>query len=120
MLEAIVAFLNRCGIERIEVMHGWTESALEDHPDFPALQWQPQMIAISDLLSLIAERQQFGMQLGRDDLFLEGEAPIPWQVLLCHEGDVHIRASDDGLIAGFQALLAPLGVSLVRNPKQLL
>ncbi|WP_415784567.1 hypothetical protein [Deinococcus saxicola] len=67
MLEAIVAFLNRCGIERVQVMPGWTESALQDHPDFPSLQWQPQIIAVSDFLPLIAERQQLEMQLGRDE-----------------------------------------------------
>lgn len=99
-------------------MHGWTGSALEDHPDFPSFQWQSQGVGLSELLALIAERQRLGMQLGRDDLFLEGEAPKSWQVLLCHEGDMHIRSRDDRLIADLQTCVAPLGMTLVRKPER--
>ncbi|CAM4008405.1 hypothetical protein DEMA109039_03405 [Deinococcus marmoris] len=96
-------------------MHGWTQSALEDHPDFPALQWQSEDVVTSSVLGLVQERQEMGMRLGEDDLFLEDEAPVPCQILLCHEGDLHLKTRDSGLVAALQAALFPLGVSLIRR-----
>ncbi|MDV6374837.1 hypothetical protein [Deinococcus arenicola] len=53
-------------------------------------------------------------------VFLEGENPAPWQILLCHEGDVHVKTQDESLIAVLQGTFSDLGIVLKRNDKEAL
>lgn len=92
-------------------MHGWSTSAFSDGPAFAALEWQTEIVPVSGLTRFLLERQHLGFSLGRDDLFLSQEGL--WELLFCHEGDLHLRTADHAFAAQLAERLRAAGVALV-------
>ena len=97
-------------------MHGWTESVLEDHPEFEALQWVDIPVVPARLPALLEQRQKLGFTLGEDDWVLEGQTDVPFKLLCCHENDLHLQTTDLVLVTRLKTALAALGVFLNAVP----
>ncbi|WP_158679877.1 hypothetical protein [Deinococcus sp. NW-56] len=118
--EAVIGVLAKCGVTEVTTLHGWTESAFGDSPAFGALQWAEVRCPVSELLPLLRNRQALGFTLGRDDWWWSGlvpEAGQPFELLFCHEGDLHLTTEDEALAERLSAALAALGTRL--NPRKL-
>ena len=112
-LDAVLEALQVLGSETLELMHGWSLSGFSDTPEFAALEWQTEMVALADLPELLRERAQLGFCLGRDDLFLT--LPGVTELKLCHEGDLHLRTEDEAFAAYLAGCLTARGIGLTRR-----
>lgn len=90
----------------MEWLHGWNTP-----PELEAWLWQTETLPCSVLLATLHERERLGFVLGEADLHWSGEG---WEILLCHEGDLHLCTQDGGLVAELRRRLAAAGVLL--NP----
>ncbi|MPY65817.1 hypothetical protein F8S09_03775 [Deinococcus sp. SDU3-2] len=118
--EAAVGVLSGAGATEVTTLHGWTESAFGGSPVFGALQWAEVRCPVSELLPLLRGRQALGFTLGRDDWWWRGLVPETGQafeLLFCHEGDLHLTTQDDALAERLGSGLAALGTRL--NPRKL-
>ncbi|TSA85831.1 hypothetical protein FNU79_08560 [Deinococcus detaillensis] len=106
------AVLKNAGVTTLITMHGWTESAFEDHPEFETLQWEDVPVLLAKLPALLEQRQKLGFTLGKDDWWLMGQTNVPFELLCCHENDLHLKTTDLNLAAQFKTALAVLGVFL--------
>ena len=112
-LDAVLEALQVLGSETLELMHGWSLSGFSDTPEFAALEWQTEEVALADLPELLRERARLGFCLGRDELFLT--LPGDVEIKLCHEGDLHLRTEDEAFAVRLARHLATLGVGLARH-----
>ena len=113
-LDAVLEALQVPGSETLELMHGWSLSDFSDTPEFEALEWQTEVVALAALPELLQERARLGFCLGRDDLFLT--LPGGVEIKLCHEGDLHLRTEDEGFAARLAGCLTARGIGLTRRP----
>lgn len=75
---------------------------------------------MSGLLSLLHARQASGFTLGRDDWHWRGldpETGLSFELLFCHEGDLHLTSENDALAERLSAALAALDLPL--DPRKL-
>ena len=104
VVRAAVDGLAATGRDQVEWLHGWaTPTELE------AWQWQTETLPCSALRATLHGRERPGFVLGEADLHWSGEG---WEVLLCHEGDLHLSTGDEGLVAELRRRLAAVGVPL--------
>lgn len=98
-------------------MHGLTTSGFEDLPEFESFEWVDLTVRVAELPALVEERRLLGFTLGRDDWFWRGTAIGPFELLCCHEGDMHLETDDLALAQALTDAFASRAVTL--EPRKL-
>jgi len=93
-------------------MHGLTTSGFEDLPEFESFEWVDLTVRVAELPVLVEERRRLGFTLGRDEWFWRGTATGPFELLFCHEGDMHLETDDLALAQALTDVLASQAVVL--------
>ncbi|MBB5362027.1 hypothetical protein [Deinococcus humi] len=109
---AVVKALELCGVNDVITMHGWTESEFADCPEFESLQWVDVWVMPADLINVIAQREALGFTLGRDDWWIRGCSSAPFELLCCHESDVHLETVNLQLADQFRMVFSGCGLDL--------
>lgn len=116
-LTAVLEALKTGGVEQLELMHGWSTSTFGQTPEFAALEWQTEVVTLTELPTLLRERERLGFFLGRDDLFLM--LPDGTEIKCCHERDLHLRTHDGAFAFRLGQLLTARNIPLMRRAAKL-
>jgi len=105
LVGATAEALTACGVLEVVTVHSWTESAFAEHGEFADYEWMEIPVQVSSLAA-VAEERRLGFTLGRDDWFWRGTATGPFELLFCHEGDMHLETDDLALAQALTDVLA--------------
>ena len=108
-MRQVIDFLVSEGIEKVWVQYGWgCEIRTQDL-------WQSTMIDLSGLERFVCEAEQRAIyRVGHGDLIVGNEV-ADFELLFCHESDIHFKSRDFALIEKMKTLWKEANLTVMRK-----